>query len=81
MKPTSLRSMLCKYELVVMMRNVRDFLISFLIGVMVVKVKPDWLHRKPEFNLPISKSLVISKLSQLLAMLGATLRRLGTIPL
>lgn len=27
------------------------------------------------------KSLVISKLSQLLAMLGATLRRLGTMPL
>lgn len=38
-------------------------------------------YRWPVRLLPITKSRVSSKLSQLLAMLGATLRRLGTMPL
>lgn len=38
-------------------------------------------YKKPEFHLPISISRVISKLSQLLAILGATLSKFGTMPL
>lgn len=39
------------------------------------------IYRNPDLRLPCKKSRVSSKLSQLLAMLGATLSRLGTIPL
>lgn len=38
-------------------------------------------YKNPEFHLPMSKSLVYSKLNQLLAILGATFSRFGTIPL
>lgn len=51
-------------------------------AVLLKEVERFWLfYKNPEFQLPMSMSLVISKLSQLLAMLGATLSRFGTMPL
>lgn len=39
------------------------------------------VYKNPDRCFPMTKSRVISKLSQLLAMLGATLSRFGTMPL
>ena len=39
------------------------------------------IYKKELLCLPMTKSRVISKLSQLLAMLGATFNKLGTMPL
>ena len=77
------RLFLLFHALVQSLTDQRAVLLCVLLFLRVCEITSVFkcVYKNPEFHDPMSISLVISKLSQLLAMLGATFSRFGTIPL